>query len=326
MMRHIPIIFVHKGNHFYLKNAIYQATLLNPESMIYLLGDESNRTLKEKNVQHFLLKDYYKLANKFAECYKHMNSNGYEYELFCIQRWFIIREFVIKHELSDFLYLDSDVLLYCDITKVLADKLSYEFTVCDFRVPNVTLMKQSSIVKFTDYIFALYTEKMNLELLQQLYKTFFTSDDKRIRMGGISDMTIMEFYQKYVSDHVLDLAVPRDGICFDGNIGISSGFKMKDGLKEVVWINDIPYGKYGESEELIRFGALHFQGRSKMKQHYYLLDKEKKHIQNIPFSIQWIIAKAWMNKVWSGIKKIDVMVPHFITLFRVKRTFKQGNK
>jgi hypothetical protein len=38
----IPIFFVHKTNSSYLKYALKQARKFNPDSPIYLLGDESN--------------------------------------------------------------------------------------------------------------------------------------------------------------------------------------------------------------------------------------------------------------------------------------------
>lgn len=44
-MNPLQIIFIHKGNSWYLPYTLYQAHVTNPESPIYLIGD--------KDTEHF---------------------------------------------------------------------------------------------------------------------------------------------------------------------------------------------------------------------------------------------------------------------------------
>jgi hypothetical protein len=318
----IPIVFVHTGTQFYLKNAIKHAALFNPKNRIILIGDKSNRVVENygyPNVKHYLIEDYFDLAKDFEKKYIHLSSNHYKYELFCFQRWFIIRNFMIEEGIDKCLCLDTDVLLYCNVTDEFNSFLSYDFTVCRRFTPNATLMKNDSIQRFTNFIELLYTEPTYISKLKEINRECFDENGTRIKMGGVSDMTAFELYQKDISDNVLDLIYPINGVCFDARLNLSDGYKLKDGLKEIVWKDNLPYGKYGETEKLVRFLGFHFQGRLKMKQHRFLLDDNKKLITNIPFSVRWIMLKAWLFKYVSGIKKARYMIFFFWNSFVTKR-------
>ncbi|WP_346862602.1 hypothetical protein [uncultured Draconibacterium sp.] len=321
----IPIVFVHTGNQFYLKNAVKHAAMFNPENQIILIGDKSNQVVTDygyKNVKHYFIDAYFDAAKEFGQKYIHLSSNHYKYELFCFQRWFIIRDFMLREGLNKCLCLDTDVLLYCNITSEFSPFLKYEFTTCRHSTPNATLMKKDSIERFTDFIQSLYTEEKNINILKEINNKRFDKDGNRISMGGVSDMTAFALYQNHVSNNVLDLIYPLNGVCFDGTLSMSDGFHMKDGLKEVVWKDNLPFGRYGEKGELVRFLGLHFQGRSKMRQHKYLLDDDKNLITIIPFSIRWIMLKAWFLKYVSGIKKARYMIFFFWNTYAIKRRIK----
>lgn len=65
-MEPLPIFFIHNGAHFYLKCALIQARHFNPESTIYVLGDEKAAGLvqsldKKLNIEFALLQNYKEL-------------------------------------------------------------------------------------------------------------------------------------------------------------------------------------------------------------------------------------------------------------------------
>jgi hypothetical protein len=68
----IPIFFVHFGNPFYLKYTLKQASFFNPQTKVYLLGDESNN--KYSFVNHINMGDYFEGATAFEKIYKHMST------------------------------------------------------------------------------------------------------------------------------------------------------------------------------------------------------------------------------------------------------------
>ena len=99
----IPIIFIHTGDPFYLNFSINQAHISNPNNQIYLITDViSNRYDFVKYINIDTLREE---ANKFKNVYKHMSTNPYNGELFCFQRWFILKQFCEINSINNFLYL-----------------------------------------------------------------------------------------------------------------------------------------------------------------------------------------------------------------------------
>ena len=113
-----PIIFLHRGNSDYLAISLEQAKYTNPNSRIILLGDNLNSSIGTRvGVEHFLIDNYFNGANDFSKIYEHHSTNNYNYELFCFQRWFIISEFVKSQNIDSFIHIDSDVLLFSNLTE-----------------------------------------------------------------------------------------------------------------------------------------------------------------------------------------------------------------
>lgn len=91
------IIFVHTGNAYYLELALSQAKISNPNADIILLGDKYNN--KYPYINHFLISDYFESAKEFSEVFFNYSPNKREYELFCFQRWFVIKDFLIRNKI-----------------------------------------------------------------------------------------------------------------------------------------------------------------------------------------------------------------------------------
>lgn len=253
----IPIIIVHRGDTFYLKLVLEQIRLFNPHTRICLISDAS--TDKYCFVEHYNIDDYSKGADAFKMVYIHMSSNPYDYELICFQRWFCIRDFVKTQKIENFLCMDSDVLLYCNIDEVMQQYITYDFTTCNKQGPGCALFNISSISNFCGYMMSMYTEEFLLNKMKSMYQGFI--DNKRL--GGICDMTAFVWFQDNRKCNVIDIAIPTNGTCFDGCITWGQGFEMEDGKKKVYWIDNLPYGKLMNDQSLVRFYCLHFQGRSK---------------------------------------------------------------
>ena len=94
----IPIIFTHTNNSLYLQLALLQAKKSCKEN-VCLIGDQSNAA---SFVRHFMLSDYDKseLCADFEKNYKHFSPNPYNYELFCLKRWFVALDFLQKNNLA----------------------------------------------------------------------------------------------------------------------------------------------------------------------------------------------------------------------------------
>jgi hypothetical protein len=263
----IPIVLIHKGDHFYLNFSLNQIKITNPNAPVYLITDTVNN--KHKHVTYIHLNSYFTEAEKFAKIYKHMSTNGFENELFCFQRWFILKEFCLDHKIEKVLYLDSDLLLYCDVEQVFNQFNNYDFTISKKLSPHCCYFPDSNkLLKFCDFIPKLYTDPSYTDRFLKKHQYHLTNHLN----GGVCDMTAFNEYQKEVGVIAKDLNEIVDNEIFDDNISdVADGFTMKDGIKELIFNNGFYYGTKVNSKQQIKFNTLHFQGAAKKKiADYYL--------------------------------------------------------
>ena len=105
---HIPIVFIHKNDSFYLKDVFSQAKKF--KNNLILLGDDQNN--KYDQVSHFKINNYLKSAKYFSKYYVHSSPNKFDFELFCFERWFILKDFMESKKINNCFYSDSDMKLY----------------------------------------------------------------------------------------------------------------------------------------------------------------------------------------------------------------------
>ncbi|MDR3217900.1 MAG: class I SAM-dependent methyltransferase [Dysgonamonadaceae bacterium] len=245
------------------------------------MGDDTNKHFKE--VEHYPITDFFESAERFQNIYIHQSPNPYGYELFCFQRWFIVKDFIQKQGISHFLCLDSDVLIYCNVNEVFNEYLNFDFTICNYQAPCSTLFNKKALNEFCDFIQKLYTNEYYTNILEQRYKEFI---NKQREMGN-SDMTAFELIQKYKTPKVKELTIINNHTCFDDNIGKAGNFeKEKNGLKKIYWINDKPHARLRENQQLTLFYSLHFQGRAKHFIYNYRINFKQKHVGGILYRIK----------------------------------------
>jgi hypothetical protein len=262
----IPIIFVHKGDNTYLDFSLNQAHYTNPENKIYLIANTISN--KYDFVNYINLCDYHTQADEFAKVYQHMSSNSHAIELLCFQRWFIINEFCQKNNVNSFLYLDSDVLIYCNVNSKFANYTKYSFTISKEHGPQCCYFSDTkNLTVFCNYIMKLYIEPNLKERLDKKYKYHIDNN----LTGGVCDMTAFSEYQKDNRNCAKDIATIENDEVFDDNFNVSDGFEMNALMKtkKIEIRDDIPYGFLNESKKPIKFNILHFQGPAKKYVHRY---------------------------------------------------------
>lgn len=267
-MTSIPIIFFHYGNSDYLKYSLKQARFFNPHSEIYLLGDKKND--RYDFLTHIQASKYKKETEAFAGIYKHMSSNDEGYELNCFLRWFYICAFCKENNIGQFIYLDSDVLLYEDISTMLPFfEHSTIANTCDtIGVPAFTYFNgYQAIHSFCDFLLYSYTNNKAIQNLQELYAPFLK--DPTI-MGGISDMTLFHIYFQEHPAETMKINLINNDLAIDICINNPDGYEMENGMKKIYWQNNLPYGKDIATHKLVRFASLHYQGHAKdfIRRHY----------------------------------------------------------
>jgi hypothetical protein len=269
-----PILFIHNKKSNYLLPAIYQAKQSNPGSDIYIISTNNTKSYYEPHAKFINIDDYFTEALKFKSIYKHLSTNTYELELIWIQRWFALNEIMKKMQFERMVILDSDCMLFSDVSKEWDLMKGYDFALINTICPAVTFVcKPSSLQKLCNFITEEYT--IRLEKNIKKYEDKFVAKGNP---GGIGDMThfgtFNEAYKtvydlsRFINDSTYDLNIREEKNTTDKNdltIDEKLGFEIDNstGLKKVSWKDGKPFGILNQNNKKIFLKSLHFQGIAK---------------------------------------------------------------
>lgn len=258
----IPVFFIHTDTPSYLMKAIHQAERVgnNVEGMI-------GNALAERKYE-------------IDEVYMHMTSGNPAYELFCIKRWFMLRDECKIRGIDKLFYCDSDVLLYKNIndyTERFGDKLHLMIpsTACDTRPVasgHCSFWTKELLEAFCWFACKCYTD-------EELRGKLISHADRRCLLGGgVCDMTLLYFftqqlnptdYKSLLVPWVDDLSKSLDCSTFDDNINIGDNYEPNEyatlaDKKQIIWKNGVPYAMnmqhYGA---LVKLNSIHYCGEAK---------------------------------------------------------------
>lgn len=246
----LPLIYIHFGEiPKYLLVSMKQASLLNKD--IILLTDTD---FKADNVRCFPINEFNKDVESLNLLYKHMSTNSREFEMICIKRWFILRNFMNDQNIEVVYYSDSDVMIYEDLSIVYDQYKEFDacYTLTEFQdnyrwsaSACCSYWKKNAINKFCDFVVNAYASDKIGELeLKWKYHL-----DNKIP-GGICDMTLLYLFSKEIN--FFPLSKVLNEACFDQNmldpenyykneykvVNRNDGRKQKD----INWKNGSPYG------------------------------------------------------------------------------------
>jgi len=260
----INIIFIHRGKCNYLRSSLACARRSNPEANIFLIDDNGNCPFD--SIKHYNINDYSDSAKEFAKKYQHFSSNPFDFELFCIQRWFILLDFVKINGLENFFYADSDVLIFSNLTSEWPKFSNFSFTLSEGSSGHNSFWNSPKILDdFCNFVMNIYSQKdkIGYKNIVDFWKNYQLSN----KAGGVCDMTLFRFYKERCPGIVGETAIIINDSTYDDNFssGIQNGVRYKMsifGTKKIYWKSDEPYGK-DNFGKLIKFNTLHFQGDKK---------------------------------------------------------------
>lgn len=283
----IPIIFMHYGDSDYLQYSLLQAKRANPNSDIILIGEESSN--KYPFIEHASISDSAS-AQEFAKLYKHMSFNSYEYEMFCIQRWFILRDYMATHQLSQCYHQDSDVMLYEDVS--VENPTAFDFAFCGESSGGISFINNlEALDDFCMFITSFYKDEENMKKLENIHQVILN----HIPHGGICDMIFINLYcnsRKHLQK-IYDLAVIKNDAVFDLNVNITNDYEQWHGRKKIYFTTRGVLCKNLSLNKFVRFKALHFQGEAKKFMKYFAEKMPNECIVPLTFdysSCQWVEA------------------------------------
>lgn len=257
----VPIVFVHRGDSDHLACSLAQAQHSNPASTVFLLGDEQNDHYP--CVSHHAYADYFSGASAFEAIYRHFSTHPVDFELICFQRWFILKEFLAAHNLRQCVYLDSDVLLYADVTSEMPKFRRFDFTLCWNTIGCVVFVTDvEGLARLCQFMMDVYAKRDRYQY-DRMASHFAVRQRNRLP-GGACDMTALQLYNELTFGRVGEASHIIDGSVYDPNINVAQpGFDMDGAIKKVFWQDGMPYGTFARTGEAIRFNSLHFNGHAK---------------------------------------------------------------
>jgi hypothetical protein len=187
------IVFIHRGYHLYLQINLKRLKYLFKNANIILLGDEENEHLKKKLNINF---DYiYNYQKNDDYNYYHLSVNTYDYEKFCVDRWFILRNYMIHNNVNDCFYFDSDVFVLSAELKNYMYNLEYDAVAVgkNVIVPTPIFFKLNGLLSLCDNIKELYTGDIKEKLLNivSIYNSYQNGQPH------ISDMFFLHYFLVY---------------------------------------------------------------------------------------------------------------------------------
>jgi hypothetical protein len=283
-----PIIIVHRGNPRYLKYTLIQAKHYNDD--VILLGDKKNAALSNM-VEHHLLDDFSTSEGltRFWRVFKHMSTTHYEFDKICFERWFHILEFLESKDIRSFFHMDSDILLYSNLStaleKVIGNyKAAYNTSLQQYEEyrwsssAHTSFWKTEFLREFCSFVNDSYENGIN-----ELEKKWDWHKEQSVN-GGVMDMSLLYLFYLKNNNSIYNLSpVSKDNICFDNNISNSSNYKKDEYqtiqsplntiMKDVKFQNEKIYCYNLLNKSDVRFANLHFQGIAKYFCYRFLTTK-----------------------------------------------------
>jgi len=254
----VPIVFLHRGSASYLTYSLFQARSSNPGSEVILLGDRYNRGVA-RYFGHHRMSEYFRGAKEFSAVYEHMSSNPSGFELFCFQRWFVLRDFMRARAIPRCIVADSDTMIYSELSSLWNRYRRFDLAMHEWSPAVVFVGSVDGLERFCRYCMELYTREDYQQRLRHRYADFVRTDTP----GGNCDMVAFDWYRREYPDRVAETGSIIDGATGDAAINVSHGFEMRNGTRQIEFRDNCPYGRHLELQRLIRFHALHCQGASK---------------------------------------------------------------
>lgn len=290
------IIFFHQGFTPYLAFSLAQALRSQPGSRVILLGDESNR-IRGLPYEHHRLAPDSASVREFRKRYLHFHPGNLEDERRCIERWFHLADFVERERLTEFLFLDSDVLLFEDLAEFLpfwrtfdaaGSPLFYSF--CFFSRPGL-------VGEFSRWIL----ERYQCDATMADWRRRFDRHQRgeTADAGVIHDMALSGLFVKEKNLRLLDVTQPAGGMLVDsgqwggayrqGRAGVHRLQQAQVGGPVLAWVDG----------DWMRMPAVHVQGFH--KNHVSGFTGWSGPLRGAFFRRPWLKnLRTWPTHVWNG--------------------------
>jgi hypothetical protein len=265
----VPVVVVHHGWTPYVEPCLRKAVDSNPHGRVVLIGDDASANVGIG--EHHRLDDPSLLddVREFQRVYEHLSSSKSEiFERFCIERWFFVRNFMRRERLDRCLVIDSDVLLFCDVTEEAGRFHDVAMTFA--RWDPVRLLPHCNFVGCRDAIESFCRYVLHLYGNPSLLDAVKARNSKKFVRHWVSDMSLFHEWSSS-SDFpigMLEDAI-RQGVGYDDCIDRTGSFRRHTPLpgvlrpwKRIEYRDGVPHGTHLRSGD-VQMKCLHFHGAFK---------------------------------------------------------------
>ncbi len=202
---------------------------------------KNNFSYKLNKIEFIDIDEFSLRANNFEKYYEHYSTNPKWFELRCLQRWFVLLDFLTKNSVDGFLYTDCDVLFFGLVLEEIKKIENYNVGLGSLSGAGVML--SGSIFYLKVYIKLLEDSYINKSGCYSHIIKYAKEFEERKLDGGISDMMFFDFINESRRDlKVLSLSdVIINNEIYDKNLSESEKFLKIDNRKRVEFEGEIPY-------------------------------------------------------------------------------------
>ncbi len=272
----IPIIVVHCGRSPFLEMCLRQAHRTNPSSRVILLGDETTPSPDFAEFHCIHDPKLFQNVEPFYAAYRHFSSsNSEEVEKFCMARWIILRNFMHREGLTRCLAIDSDVLLFADMTEEAKRFAPYAMTFAHWsKTQNLIhcnfVLDRTALDSFTEYLMRVYRDPLLLERAKEARH----KKNGKFRVSDMSHFYDWSVHSEFPFCFFEDLHT--DGVFFDSCIDFTEGFRSISyfpgvfrRIKKIAWTDGRPQvtDRLGRRLEV---KAFHYHGAQKFLMPFHM--------------------------------------------------------
>ena len=275
-MNNIPIVLMHTGDSFYLKYCIKSIKRSNPNSKIYLIGENVKEVFL--GVTKLDMNDYKKYAKEIEKSYVHCNTSNPRIELFCIKRWFVLLDFMEKNNLKEVCASDSDVILYQNLEEDRKFWGKYDYVLAKERSAGFSFFTNIKVLKaYVDFVNGFYDLEFyheEYEDIKSITDMFFWEELKNVNCGkgfSLGDISTITNHKVY---------------CI-GVLNEQNSMIMNNGMKRIFFLEGKPYVtiqkyskdvdkaicKNGVRSYFLELKSIHCQAGTKFYMKYFLEGK-----------------------------------------------------
>lgn len=256
----------------------------NPNTDIYFLNVNENYPITVPGVNDVDVTGFYKKScGPIRDSYKHLSTNQPEFELFCMERFFVLKDFMISNSIESAFLVETDVLIFENLNDFLSVKDGIDkdsVFLSEKKCISLGYVTLKYLEYYCQYIIDCYCDPEKFGKIDGFYKSY----REKGGMGGICDMTFCDYINKgmfgakkefssknmsavysnqFGEEMLFDSFIGRDFILErDDKFIMAESYIDNKKIKNVKFSEGRPYVT-DETGTKIRLASLHCQGNAK---------------------------------------------------------------